>query len=99
DARTLYIKDNRGLVAIGTGPGEWKLRQELRFQHGGGSMHGIAVSPDGARVLATNNESLLAEASAGSDGLLAWSRALTLPGPGGKGQSYPCGVAFLGPAD
>ena len=92
DAGTLYVKDDRGLVVIDTK--EWSLRQELAFPLGGGSMHGIAVSPDGTRVYATTAEDLLWEASVSGDGTLVWGRSISLPGPQGRGPSHACGLAL-----
>src|SRR5438309_11216008 len=36
DRRTLYVKDNRGLVVVDAEA--WKIRQQLGFPSGGGSM-------------------------------------------------------------
>lgn len=92
DRHTLYVKDNRGLVVVDADA--WTIRQELPFRSGGSSMHGLAVSPDGSRVWTTGAGSLLWEAHARPDGRLEWARSITLPGPGGKGESYPCGLAL-----
>ena len=93
DGRTLYVKDNRGVVAVDTD--SWREKGFLKFPSGGGSMHGIAVSRDGRRIYATNSASLLGVATAiGPDGKLTWSRQITLPGPKGGGASYPCGLAL-----
>jgi hypothetical protein len=49
--RWVYVKDNRGLIVIERKT--WRIEQELKFDAGGGSMHGIAVSrmanPSGRR--------------------------------------------------
>ncbi|MEO6035730.1 MAG: bifunctional YncE family protein/alkaline phosphatase family protein, partial [Verrucomicrobiota bacterium] len=92
DRRVLYVKDNRGIVVIEVVG--WKIRQELKFAAGGGSTHGIVVSPDGSRVWATTAQNLLCEAKVASDGRIAWGRSVTLPGPGGTGNSHPGGLAF-----
>lgn len=95
DDRTLYVKDNRGLVVLDVAT--WAVRQELPFGkgHGGGSMHGLAVSRNGSRVYATSAEQTLAEAEVGADGRLAFRRTIALPGPkGGKDPSHPCGIAL-----
>lgn len=88
----VYLKDNQGVTAIDTA--RWTLRQSLPFPESGGSMHGIAVSRDGRHLYATNARNLLAEAEIGSDGTLAWSRRIALPGPGGSGDADPCGIAL-----
>src|SRR5436309_6036080 len=96
DRRTLYVKDNRGLVVVDAEA--WKIRQQLGFPSGGGSMHGVAVSRDGARVYATTAQDRLYEATAAAGyprsgwRTLAWARAIRLPGPGGKGDSHACGI-------
>ena len=88
----LYAKDNRGLVVIDAKT--WAVVQELPFPEGGGSMHGIAVAPDGGRVWATSAQDAMHEASVDIDGTLAWSRVIRLPGPGGEGPSHACGIAL-----
>jgi YVTN family beta-propeller protein len=92
DRRTLYVKDNRGVVVVDAVG--WRIRQELSFPAGGGSMHGIVVSRDGTRVYATTAQDQLYEASTGADGTITWMRAIRLPGPGGKGDSHACGLAL-----
>jgi len=94
DGKHLYVKDNRGLVVIETAG--WRLRQELRFPEGGGSMHGIAVSRDGARVFLTSAQRDLRIARVAPDGAASWDRKVDLPGPAGKGDSHACGIALSG---
>ena len=91
DGRTLYVKDDKG-VAIVDVP-TWKLVQRLSFpREGGGSLYGIRISRDGKRVWATGAGNTLWELVVG-DGRLSVGRSVTLPGPGGKGASFPCGFA------
>src|SRR5262245_45846662 len=59
DGKTLFAKDNRGLVVVDAVG--WKLAQELAFPAGGGSMHGLAVSADGQAVYATTAQEALYE--------------------------------------
>jgi YVTN family beta-propeller protein len=93
DGKTLYVKDDRGLVVIETK--NWKIRQELKFESGGGSMHGITVNRDGSRVYATTAQDILWEGQVSpADGKVLWRRQITLPGPRGKGDSHPCGIAI-----
>lgn len=92
DGRSVFIKDNRGIVVLDAAG--WTLRQELGFPRGGGSMHGIALSPDGSRLYATNSDNLLCEGAVDANGRVAWKRQIEIPGPGGKGASYPCGIAL-----
>jgi YVTN family beta-propeller protein len=92
DRKTVYVKDNRGLVVIDAET--WKIRQELKYPEGGSSMHGLAVSRDGTRLYATTAQDMLWEAKAQTGGALEWGRKIALPGPGGKGASPACGLAF-----
>lgn len=92
DGRTLYVKDNRGVVVVDVEA--WKVRQELLFGRGGSSMQGIAVSPDGKSVYVTNASSQVREASVQADGNLRWSRTIDLPAPAVGGECYPCGIAL-----
>ncbi|GBC94981.1 PE-PGRS family protein PE_PGRS18 [bacterium HR16] len=92
DGRTLYVKDNRGIVVVDVGT--WKVRQELPVARGGSSMQGIAVSPDGKRVYLTSAASQLLEAVAQADGSLQWGKSIDMPRPSAGGESYPCGIAL-----
>ena len=92
DGRTLYVKDNRGIVVVDMEA--WKVRQELPVARGGSSMQGIAVAPDGTRVYLTNAASELLEAVVQTDGSLQWGRSMDMPRPSVGGQSYPCGIAL-----
>src|SRR5262249_60471271 len=65
DGKSLYVKDNRGLVVIDTDG--WRIRQELEFPEGGGAMHGIAVSSDGTRLFLTTAQDQLWEAEGGRE--------------------------------
>ncbi len=92
DRRTLYVKDNRGLLVIDVAA--WKIRQELPFPAGAGSTHGIVVTADGNRVFVTLAQNALLEAKLDAAAMLAWGRKITLPGPGGTGNSHPGGLAL-----
>ena len=93
DGRTLYVKDNRALVTIDADT--WRIRQEFPFERrDGGSMLGMAVTSDGAGLFATTARNTLAEFAVGPQGGLAWARKIELPGPDGKGASFPCGMAL-----
>lgn len=91
DGSRLFVKDDRGLVVIDAAT--WRIRQELKFPEGGGSMHGIAVSRDGRRVWLTTAQVHLWEARMEGTGAAVWTRSIRLPGPGG-GASHPCGIAL-----
>lgn len=92
NGRTLYVKDNRGVVVIDVET--WKVRQELPVARGGSSMQGIAVSPNGKRVFLSNAASQLLEAEVQTDGSLQWNRQIDMPTPTVGGESYPCGIAL-----
>ncbi|GIV16058.1 MAG: phosphoesterase [Armatimonadota bacterium] len=92
DGRTLYVKDNRGIVVLDVET--WKVRQELPVGRGGSSMQGIAVSPDGKRVYLSNAASQLLEATVQTNGSLQWSRRMDMSQPAVGGESYPCGIAL-----
>jgi YVTN family beta-propeller protein len=92
DGRTLFVKDNRGLVVIDAGT--WRVRQELKLTESGGSTHGIAVRRDGSRVYVTSATNALWEANVAADGKISWGRKIVLPGPGGKGNSHAGGIAL-----
>lgn len=92
DGRTLYVKDNRGLVVID--PASWKIQQELRFSAGGSSVHGIVVTRNGSRIYATTSQDILCEIKVPPDGKAALGRKLVLPGPEGKGNSAPGGLVL-----
>ncbi len=91
DGRTLYAKEISGILVIDVA--SWKIRQELKFENGGGSMHGIAVAHDGKSVYVTDADSSLLQISVGDSGRCTWDRKITLPGFDHEG-SYPCGVAL-----
>jgi len=89
---SVYIKDDKGVTVAQTM--SWKVRQRLSFpEDGGGSLHGIRVSKDGKRVWASGAGKTVWEMNVGEDGALTNARGIALPGPGGKGASYPCGIA------
>lgn len=92
DGRTIYAKDNRGLVVLDAAT--WQLRQELKFSAGGSSWHGLVVTRDGKRLFATSAQNLLWEVEATPGGKVELGRKLTLPGPGGEGNPAPCGLAL-----
>ncbi len=93
DGKSLYIKDNRGIVVVDTAT--WKIKQQLAFpkNKGGGSMHGLAVSHDGKRLYATTAQDLLWEAQIEPTSL-RWARSIPLPGPDNKGASHATGIAL-----
>ncbi|MBI2946726.1 MAG: phosphoesterase [Verrucomicrobia bacterium] len=92
DRRSLYVKDNRGLVVIDVE--SWKVRQELKLPAGGGSTHGIAITRDGSRIFVTTAQTNLVEATVGTDGKVAWGKKIVLRGPKGNGHAHAGGLAL-----
>ncbi|HWE03794.1 MAG TPA: alkaline phosphatase family protein [Tepidisphaeraceae bacterium] len=90
DGKSVYVKDNRGLVVIDQPT--WTVRQQIPV--GGGSMHGIAVSGDGRGIYLTTAGETLWEGKVAADARVSEGRKIRLPGPDGKGSSYPCGVTL-----
>lgn len=92
DGRSLYVKDNRGLVVID--PASWQMRQELKFSAGGSSVHGLVATRDGTRLFATTAQDILWEIKTTPGGKVEPGRKLSLPGPDGKGNSAPGGLTL-----
>ena len=92
DGRTLFVKDNRGLVVIDTAA--WQVRQELKFSEGGGSTHGLALTRDGSRLYVSTAQNTLWEALVAAEGTVSWGKKIALPGPGGTGNSHAAGIAL-----
>jgi YVTN family beta-propeller protein len=90
--RTLYVKDNRGLVVLDTG--SWQVRQELKFTGGGSSFHGLVVTRDGSRIYATTSQDIIWEVVVGTNGALTLGGKLSVPGPKGSGNSVPTGITL-----
>jgi YVTN family beta-propeller protein len=92
DGRTIYVKDNRGLVVIEAAT--WQIRQELKFSAGGSAVHGIVVTRDGLRIYATTSQDILWEIKVMPDSKVELGRKLVLPGPRGSGNPVPAGIAL-----
>jgi YVTN family beta-propeller protein len=91
DGKTLYAKDNRGVVVVDTA--SWSIRQEASFPEGGGSMHGIAVSASG-EVFATTAQSHVWTGSVDPEGLLDWSSSRELTSTHMGGAAHGAGMAL-----
>lgn len=87
----LFVKDMGQVRVIDTG--KWEQVQELASP-GGASIWGIAVSKSGKQVFSTSSETHLHIYREEADGKYAKTATIALPGPGGKGNSFPCGVAL-----
>ena len=92
DGRTVYVKDNHGILVMDAAT--WKIRQELKFNSGGGSVHGLAVTRDGSHIYATTAQDLIWEINVGTDGKVEAGRKLILAGPRSGGVPAPAGLAL-----
>ena len=92
DGRVVYVKDIRGLAVVDAET--WQIRQELKYEGGGSSVHGLAVTRDGSRVFSTTAQDILWEFKATPDGKVALGRKLTLPGSRGGGDLGLIGLAL-----
>jgi len=90
DGKTLYAKDNRGVVAVDTA--SWEVKQELAVD-GGSSMHGILLSRDGTKLYFSDAGNGVVDGDVAKDGAVKWSRTLSMPKPKAGGNAYPCGMA------
>ncbi|MDR0498803.1 MAG: bifunctional YncE family protein/alkaline phosphatase family protein [Holophagales bacterium] len=83
------VKSNRGLIVLDAKDGSQV--QFLPFEKMAASMHGIAISPDGAWL--TTAWTGLVEAKRDSLGYWSWGRNIPIPSADKK-ASYPCGLAL-----
>ena len=91
DGRLLFVKD-MGVVRV-IDAFSWKQQQELESK-GGASIYGIAVSKNGERVLSTSAADSLHVYQRNGSGAYKLGFDVKVPGPKGKGNSFPCGVAL-----
>ena len=92
DGKWLYVKGHNALIVVDART--WKIVQTLPYHRTGASMCGIALSPDGRRLYVTTRGNTMVTAEVATDGRVKWSGKIVLPGPGGKGSSFPCGIAL-----
>ncbi len=92
DETVLAVKNFKNLVFIDMA-GQ-KIIQELEIPDFGSSFCGIAWSDDGKTVWATSADRFLHRITRGDDGRFTWAEKINLPGPGGKGNSAPGGLAI-----
>jgi YVTN family beta-propeller protein len=78
NGNTVFIKNQGNLLALNAT--NWYLYQSLAYPTNGASMHGIAMSKDGAHVYVTSSGAELFVADVAADGSLAWSRTIVIPG-------------------
>ena len=91
DGRSLYVKDVGGFVVLD--PTTLAVRKILPMQVDGCAARGLAVAPDGKRILVTGAKRVVREAVLGADGLPEWGRTFTWKSPSG-GDPAPLDVAF-----
>lgn len=91
DGGTVFVKESGGLRIFDAESG--KQKQALASPEGA-SLTGLTVSRAGTKVLFTSAGNALHVYGAGADGVFELLKSLPLPGPEGKGASFPCGVAF-----
>ncbi|MDX2131787.1 MAG: alkaline phosphatase family protein [Planctomycetota bacterium] len=94
DGSRVFAKHNGGVLVLDAAT--WKELQNISC--GGASMVGLAVRASDAAVYTTTAKDELVELTRADDGTYKVARRIKLPGPGGKGSSFPCGIA-LGPSD
>jgi DNA-binding beta-propeller fold protein YncE len=87
DGLTIYIKNLANLLVVDAR--SWTLRQTLTYPASGASMHGIAINAIGTHVYVTGGGNELYDWAVGTNGALAFSRTISLPG-----GSDPCGLAL-----
>ncbi len=87
DGGTVYIKNLNNLLVVNAAT--WQIVQTLAFPSSGASLHGIAVSPDGAHVYVTGAGNELFEWAVAGNGIVSFVRTIALPG-----SSDPCGLAI-----
>ncbi len=89
DSRMVYVKKDDSMVVVDASA--WSVLQQLNYAGSGASMHGITVSRDGLHVYVTGSGNELYEAAVATNGVVSWSRTISLPS-----NSDPCGIALSG---
>jgi hypothetical protein len=74
DGRAVYVKDVGGLVVLD--PAHLAVRRMLPMEVDGCAARGLAVSPDGTRILVTGAKRVVREAIVGADGCLRGAHVL-----------------------
>lgn len=90
DGKTVFVKDNRGLVVIDAITK--RVKQELAVK-GGTSLCGIVATGDGVWISGAGDT--LSHATL-KDGAYAWNRTITLPKASVGGAPFPCGMLLNG---
>ncbi len=93
DGRFVFLKENKGITVLDAAA--WTILQQLSLGDDPSSMTGLAISTDGKTLYTTDATTGLHVLAIAADGKLSKSKRITLPGPDGKGNSFPCGIALL----
>jgi YVTN family beta-propeller protein len=90
DGKRLYVKDNTGLRVL-----DCATAKEVAnvSSPGGTSLTGMALNRAGNRIFLTSASTKLHEIDVTGESPKV-VRSIELPGPDGKGNSFPCGVAL-----
>ena len=91
DGSAIYVKDTGGLVTLDAE--SLAVRGVLEMKVDGCAARGLAVSPDGRRILVAGAKRVVREAILGADGLPAWGRTFTFKTEAGT-DSAPLGIAI-----
>ncbi len=86
DGQRIYIKNHTDMWVVDAA--SWTLVQTLDYPADGASLHGIAVSPDGAHVYVTGSNNQLYDWTI-AGGVVSYSRTIAL-----ASSSDPCGLAI-----
>jgi len=88
----LAVKNKGDVVLIDTASAA--LTQTLKMPRDGASFCGLVWRADGSAFWVTSSKQYLHRASRQADGSYAFDTEIEVPGPGGKGESAPGGIAL-----
>lgn len=93
DATHIYVKDINTLRVLEVS--SWKETGSISIP-GGASLTGILVNSTGDKVYVSNAQNKVIEFDVTDPAAPKQARALDVPGPEGSGNSFPCGMAWMG---
>jgi len=91
DSKTIVIKDFNKIHTVEAGTNKLLGSHELP---GGASLYGIAQQPRTNLVWVTNSNNAIQVYDVVDPTKPKLTKSITVAGPGGKGSSFPCGIAF-----
>ena len=100
DESLLAVKVTRSTLRPGTGEivfidtASTSIVQTLTFPKGSANFCGLAWSADGRQLWTTEADGMLYQAIRGTGGAFEWGVSIALPGPNGRGNSAPGGLAL-----